>query len=490
VRLLFLESYFEAGKRQYCISLYIFFKICNTFLLMIQKNYTNKIFFITLIATLGGLLFGYDTAVISGAIGNLEKHFNLDAWATGWAASCALVGCIIGAVFASPSSFYLGRKISLIIAAILFFASAIGTAIPVTFTDFVVYRIIGGMGVGLASMLSPMYIAEIAPAEKRGQLVSYNQFAIIFGMLMVYFVNYFIALQGDAQWNIDIGWRWMFFSGVIPSLLFLILLFLVPESPRWLVSKGKEEKALQILQTLNPEAEAQRILGNIKSSIQVKQGSWKDLGQKGIPAILLIGILLSFFQQATGINVFLYYAPEIFKGFGSGTDTALLQTVLVGAVNLIFTVIAIFTVDKFGRKPLLLIGGVGMTICIATIGMGAYFESVGVWLIVFVLGYIGSFALSWGPVTWVLLAEIFPNKVRSLALSIAVGCQWISNFIVSQTFPMMVDNAYLKANFHGAFPFWVYALMGVFSVIFVYWMVPETKGQSLEELEQSLIIMH
>ena len=455
-----------------------------------EKKQSNKVVFITIIATLGGLLFGYDTAVISGAIGNLSQHFKLDAAATGWAASSALVGCIVGALFASPASSSLGRKYSLVIAAILFLVSSVGTAIPTTFTEFVLYRILGGMGVGLASMLSPMYIAEIAPAEKRGQLVSYNQFAIIFGMLLVYFVNYFIALQGDAQWNIETGWRWMFLSGAIPSFLFLVLLFLVPESPRWLVSKQKEDKALEILRTLNTEAEAQRIFENIKNSLNQKKGSWQDLGGKGIPKILIMGILISFFQQATGINVFLYYAPEIFKSFGSGTDTALLQTVLVGAVNLVFTIVAIFTVDKWGRKPLLVVGGIGMTVSIIVIGCGAYFQNVGLWLLVFVLGYIASFALSWGPVTWVMLSEIFPNKVRGMALSIAVGAQWIANFIVSQTFPMMLDNPYLKDQFHGAFPFWIYGSMGILSVLFVYWAVPETKGQSLEELEQNLIIMH
>jgi SP family xylose:H+ symportor-like MFS transporter len=446
-----------------------------------------KLLFITLVATLGGLLFGYDTAVISGAIGNLKQHFALSDAAMGWAASSALVGCIMGAVLAAFLSSSLGRKKSLVLAAILFLISAIGTAFPASFNQFILFRIIGGLGVGLASMLSPMYIAEIAPADKRGQLVSYNQFAIVFGMLLVYFVNYFIALQGNATWNITTGWRWMFLSEAIPASLFLLMLFFVPSSPRWLMMKGRKAEARQVLLQMNSADTTQQIIANIQDSFQQKKGAWRDLLKPGMSKLLIIGIFLSVFQQVTGINVFLYYAPEIFKSFGSGSNSALLQTILVGAVNLVFTIVAIFTVDKIGRKPLQIIGALGMAVCIGTIGFGAYTQNVGAWLLVFVLGYIASFALSWGPVTWVLLSEIFPNKVRSLALSVAVAAQWISNFVVSQTFPMMDGNAYLKNTFHGAFPFWLYGIMGILAALFVYRFVPETKGKSLEELEETLV---
>lgn len=452
-----------------------------------KSPYSIKLLFITLVATLGGLLFGYDTAVISGAIGNLKQHFDLSDAAMGWAASSALVGCIFGAVLAAFLSSSLGRKKSLLLAAILFLISAVGTAFPANFNQFILFRIIGGVGVGLASMLSPMYIAEIAPAEKRGQLVSYNQFAIIFGMLLVYFVNYFIALQGNSSWNINTGWRWMFLSEAIPASFFLLLLFLVPASPRWLIMKGRNEEAQQVLLQMNSEEASQQILANIQDSLQQKKGTWKDLMKPGLSKLLVIGVFLSVFQQVTGINVFLYYAPEIFKSFGSESNSALLQTILVGAVNLIFTVVAIFTVDKIGRKPLQIIGALGMALCIGMIGFGAYAQNIGSWLLIFVLGYIASFALSWGPVTWVLLSEIFPNKVRSLALSVAVAAQWISNFVVSQTFPMMDGNAYLKNTFHGAFPFWIYGIMGILAALFVYRFVPETKGKSLEELEETLI---
>ncbi|HAS42768.1 MAG TPA: D-xylose transporter XylE [Microscillaceae bacterium] len=455
-----------------------------------KSSNPTKLLFITLVATLGGLLFGYDTAVISGAIGNLKQHFALSDAAMGWAASSALVGCIAGAVLAAFLSSSLGRKKSLLLAAVLFLISAIGTAFPANFTQFILFRIIGGIGVGLASMLSPMYIAEIAPAHKRGQLVSYNQFAIIFGMLLVYFVNYFIALQGNTTWNIATGWRWMFLSEAIPAGLFLLMLLLVPASPRWLMMKGRREEAKQVLLQMNSVDVTQQTLASIEASFQQKQGTWQDLLKPGIRKLLVIGVFLSVFQQVTGINVFLYYAPEIFKSFGSGSNTALLQTILVGAVNLIFTIIAIFTVDKIGRKPLQMIGALGMAFCIGMIGFGAYAQNVGGWLLIFVLGYIASFALSWGPVTWVLLSEIFPNKIRSLALSVAVAAQWISNFAVSQTFPMIDGNPFLKNTFHGAFPFWLYGVMGVLATIFVYRFVPETKGKSLEELEETLVHNH
>ncbi|MTI33390.1 D-xylose transporter XylE [Xanthovirga aplysinae] len=441
---------------------------------------------ITLVATLGGLLFGYDTAVISGAIGSVRTYFGLTAIQMGWAASSALVGCIIGAFLAGPLSNKFGRRPSLIIGAILFLVSAIGSALPEQFTVFIIYRIIGGAGVGIASMLSPMYIAEIAPAPIRGRLVSFNQFAIVFGIMLVYFVNYFIALQGDNSWNIEEGWRWMFGSEAIPALIFLIFLFFVPESPRWLALNGATDRAYQTLKRIIGPSKAKDELRAIDDSIQISKKTrvhLKEILRPAIIKVLLIGIGLSVLQQVTGINVFLYYAPEIFKKMGSGNDAALLQTVVVGVVNMAFTVVAILTVDKFGRKPLMVWGSLGMGICILAIGFAAYFQNTEVWLLLFILGYIAFFALSLGPVTWVLLSEIFPNRVRGITLSIAVAAQWISNFVVSQTFPMMMENESLLAKFNGAFPFWVYGVMCVVSVFFNKYLVPETKNKSLEEME-------
>jgi len=313
-----------------------------------------------LVATLGGLLFGYDTAVISGAIGFLQQHFGLTATMKGWAAASALAGCVIGVAMAGEMNDRLGRRTTLLVSALLFLISAIGTAMPRTLTEFIVFRIVGGLGVGAASMTSPMYIAEISPARIRGRMVSINQFAIIFGMLVVYFVNYFIARGVDEPWNISTGWRWMFGSEAIPAALLLILIFFVPESPRWLSKQGHSEKARGILARVGGEAHAKREMKEINAALGQESGSPGQLLAPGMRVVLIIGISLAVLQQVTGINVFLYYAPEIFKAVaGTDVDIALLQTIVVGAVNLLFTIIAIWTVDRVGRKPLMVIGQPG-----------------------------------------------------------------------------------------------------------------------------------
>ncbi len=440
---------------------------------------------IVLVATLGGLLFGYDTAVISGAIGFLQQHFDLNAAMKGWAASSALVGCVIGVAMAGELNDRLGRRTTLIVAAILFLISAIGSAIPRTLTEFVVYRIIGGLGVGAASMTSPMYIAEISPARIRGRMVSVNQFAIVFGMLVVYFVNYFIARSGDLTWNVATGWRWMFGSESIPAMLLLVLLFFVPESPRWLTKQGKGGKARRILARVDGNVHAETEMAEIEAALRQESGSLLQLFTPAMRIVLVIGVSLAVLQQVTGINVFLYYAPEIFKAVaGTNVDIALLQTIVVGVVNLVFTIVAIWAVDKVGRKPLMVIGASGMGLSLTAIGLAATFKMVGAWLLVFMLGYIACFALSVGPVTWVILSEIFPTKIRGRAMAIATFCLWVANYIVSQTFPMMDENAVLVKTFNHGFPFFVYAVFCVVLVAVVVKLVPETKGRTLEEIEQ------
>jgi SP family xylose:H+ symportor-like MFS transporter len=526
---------------------------------MQESSNSKFVIGLTLVATLGGLLFGYDTAVISGAVGSLQSFFidslqessekaNLVIWQyrltvifvimiidfaisailiklfgrqkglvyavllfvltalvlfynfrnpaildeetansiKGFTISSALIGCILGGSIGGFVSRKYGRKNGLVLAALLFAISAVGSSIPEKLNifgveniiAFIIYRIIGGVGVGLASMLSPMYIAEIAPSSIRGKLVSWNQFAIIFGMLIVYFVNYSIALTGDDQWLADTGWRWMFASETIPAILFLILLFFVPETPRFLVMKNRESDALELLNKLDPKSKAQLILEEIKETLKVKDAPWLSYG--GL--LIIIGIFLSVFQQFVGINVVLYYAPEIFRNMGSGTDASLLQTIIVGAVNLSFTILAIFTVDKFGRKPLQIIGALGMAVSMIALGFSFYLKSVGIGALVFMLLYTASFAMSWGPVTWVLLSEIFPNKIRG-AMSIAVAAQWIANLIISWTFPIMNDNSWLTEKFNHGFTYWIYGIMGILAALFVWKLVPETKGKSLEEIE-------
>ena len=456
---------------------------------------------LTLVATLGGLLFGYDTGVVSGAVGSLDAFFvipkELSETAAsafkGFIVSSALIGCIIGGIFGGIISKKLGRKKGLILAAILFLISALGSSMPEMFispigegdhtlsTVFIIYRIIGGIGVGLASMLSPLYIAEIAPAKNRGKLVSFNQLAIVGGFMVVYFVNYFISKGGGSDaWLNTIGWRWMFASEIIPAGLFLGLLFLVPDTPRSLMLQNKPVEALSVLIKVNGEEEGNNILEEIKASMNEKtSGKLLSFGW----LVIVIGVLISVFQQFVGINVVLYYAPEIFKTIASGTDSALLMTIIVGVVNFLFTIIAIRTVDKYGRKPLMVIGAIGMAVAMISLGFVFFGSASGYLALLCMMLYVASFAMSWGPVTWVLLSEIFPNKIRGRALAIAVAAQWTSNYLVSLTFPMMNDNSYLKEKFNHGFAYWIYGIMSVLATLFILKFVPETKGKTLEEME-------
>ena len=454
----------------------------------LQTGSITYVFLITIVAALGGLLFGYDTGVINGAIGPLKAYFNLDEVREGWAMGCALLGCALGAAGAGAISDRFGRKKVLILSAVLFFVSAIGTAVPTTLTMFILFRIFAGLGIGAASISSPLYIAEITPARIRGRMVSINQFAIVSGISIVFFVNYFIALQGDELWNQNHGWRWMFASGALPALVLLVLLFLVPESPRWLTKQGREDEALGILTRVNGSDRARTELAEIKDTLRHETGSLGQLFQPGMKMVLVIGIVLAILQQVTGINVFLYFGTEIFKKMGLGTNAALLQTVVVGAVNLSFTVIAIWTVDRLGRKPLMMIGSTGMGICLLAMGLGAYVQTTGLWMLLFILGYIACFALSVGPVTWVILSEISPTRIRGRAMAVATVCLWIANYIVSQTFPMMDANPWLLQTFHRGFPFWLYGAFCIVLLLCVRAFVPETKGKTLEEIERHWLV--
>jgi SP family xylose:H+ symportor-like MFS transporter len=440
---------------------------------------------VCLVAALGGLLFGYDTGVINGSLKYLQLKYELDAAMKGFAASSALIACIFGAALAGPLSDRVGRKKTLILSAVLFLISGIGTALPRNFTEFIIYRAIGGLGVGAASMISPMYIAEISPARIRGRMVSLNQFAIIFGMLLVYFVNYFIAGLGDESWNTEMGWRWMFGSESVPAAVLLILTFIVPESPRWLAKQGKKDKAARILSYIDGDEFARQELRIIEETISHETDSIRHLFEPGRKIVLVIGIALAILQQVTGINVFLYFGSEIFEKLGGEKiDAALLQQVVVGATNLLFTVVAIWTVDKLGRKPLMIVGSFGMGISLLAMGLAGTYQATGDWLLIFVLVYIASFALSVGPVTWVILSEIFPTAIRGRAMGISAICLWLANTVVSQTFPMMDENKYLVEKFNHGFPFLLYGVMCIALIVFTWRYVPETKGRSLEEIEQ------
>lgn len=435
---------------------------------------------ITAIAALGGLLFGYDTAVISGAIGFMETKFSLSADMKGWAVSCAIIGCIAGVAVAGFVADTIGRKKTLIITAFLFAISAIGCALADTFTQLVIARMIGGVAVGAASMLSPLYISEIAPAEKRGTLVSLYQLAIVIGINIVFFLNYLIAEANTEQWNIDMGWRYMLGSETIPALLFLIALLFVPESPRWLLKVGKDTKALHILSRVNSEEVAKKVRDEIKLTLGKEKGTFKELFAPGLRIAMTIGIVLALFSQITGINAIMYYAPEILKGAGFGVDSALMQTVIIGVINTLFTFVAIKYIDKLGRRTLLLWGVSGMTICLLAVGLLFYLGmTTGPWVLIFILGFVACFATSLGPIPWVLISEIFPTKTRGIAMSLSIMTLWVGVWFISQFTPVLLE------KFGGAFTFWLFMVNAVVLLIFTYKVIPETKGKTLEEIEIS-----
>lgn len=447
---------------------------------------------ITSVAALGGLLFGYDTGVINGTQFYFSKYFELDPAMKGWVVGSALLGCLVGALAAGPSTKILGRKKSLIIAAVLFTISAFGSGLPEFMPQsvqlLVVFRIIGGLGIGLASMAAPTYIAEIAPKDRRGVLVTFYQLAIVTGFFVVFLATYFIGERFSPEENISIGWRWMFWSELIPCGLFLVLTFFIPRSPRWLVLVGKEEEALKVLNSLHNELTANAEIKEIKDSLQKERKTESrgvSIWQKSALPIVLIGSALSLLQQLTGINAVLYYGGDIFeKALGFGQEDILAQQILLGAVNFVFTFVAMFTVDKLGRKPLLLIGAFGMLTGFALLGGSLYLNAVGLISLIGVLLFIASFALSMGPVTWVLLSEMFPNKVRSAAMSLAVAVQWAGNYIVSQSFPVIAESdANINGMWNKSLPYVIFAGCIVILIIFIQKYVIETKGKSLEELE-------
>ncbi|WP_417875790.1 sugar porter family MFS transporter [Winogradskyella sediminis] len=446
---------------------------------------------IAAVSALGGLLFGYDTGVINGAQFYLTEHFGLSDALKGWVVGSALLGCLVGAIAAAPLSILIGRKWSLIISAIFFTISAYGSGLPELFPQtvsmLVVFRIIGGLGIGVASMNAPMYIAEIAPSNIRGRMVTYYQLAIVIGFFVVFLATYFIGNELSVEENIEFGWRRMFWSELIPSLLFLILLFIVPKSPRWLALKGKDADALAVLQKINGNEVAEKEMHQIKKSLnETNDGVKVSYFSKAVFVIIAIGTVLSMLQQFTGINAVLYYGADIFeKALGFGKEDVLAQQILLAFVNLVFTFVAMFTVDKFGRKPLLYIGSAGMIIGFLLLGITLQQENVGVLSLIGVLLFIASFALSMGPVVWVLLSEMFPNKIRSVAMSVAVAAQWAANYIVSQSFPVVMGSeTNNSAPWNGSLPYYIFIVFILVIVYVTYKFIPETKGKSLEEIEE------
>lgn len=448
---------------------------------------------ISIASALGGLLFGYDLVVIGGAKEFYEQVFSLSTPAIqGWAVSSCIVGCIIGAIGVGKPSDVFGRKKLLIVSALMFLVSALGSGYAQTFSQFVLYRLLGGIGMGIASTLSPMYIAEVSPAPLRGRFVSLNQMTIVIGILLAQMVNYLIlqshpvpvGVTGAAlleTWNGTTGWRLMFAAEALPAILFFLFMFLIPNSPRWLCRAGKDEKAKAVMEKIGGAQYAAESLESITETLDEssKQHELAELLKPGIRRILIIGVILAVFQQWCGINVVFNYAHDIFKAAGYDVSGVLFNLVIVGAVNFIFTIVAMATIDRIGRRVLILWGSVGLAIAYILIGICFYRHIQGIVVLSLVLLAIACFSSTLGPVMWVLISEIFPNRIRGLATSIAVFALWVANFILSYTFPIMTE------SFSIATTFWVYAGICILGVIFIKFCIPETKGKTLEEIEKT-----
>lgn len=458
-----------------------------------SKSTFNRQFIlgITLVSAMGGLLFGYDWVVIGGAKPFYERFFDIanSPYMQGWAMSSALIGCLVGAMSSGYFSDRFGRKLPLITAAALFTIAAIGTGAVNSFTPFIIYRLIGGLGIGLASAISPMYIAEISPAEMRGRLVSINQLTIVIGILAAQIVNYLIAepVPADAtdefivqSWNGQVGWRWMFWAGTVPALLFFVFSFFIPESPRFLAKSGNWKQANATLERIGGTQYAIQEQKEIAETLHGTDSKidWKALGSKKVRPVLILGIVLAVFQQWCGINVIFNYAEEIFTSAGYSVGDMLFNIVFTGTVNLIFTFLAMRMVDSWGRRKLMLLGSIGLAVIYFMLGTSYFFELKGLAILVLVMVAIATYAMTLAPITWVVLSEIFPNSVRGAAMAIATTALWIACFVLTYTFPIL--NKLLNAS--GTF--WLYGLICFSGFLFILKKLPETKGKSLEEIEK------
>ena len=454
------------------------------------------IWLVCLVAAMGGLLFGYDWVVIGGAKPFYEPYFGITdetPFLRGWAQSSALVGCLVGAVVSGIISDKSGRKRLLILSGLLFTVSAMGTAFAGSFLFFNVFRIIGGIGIGLASSLSPMYIAEISPAHMRGRFVSINQLTIVIGILAAQIVNFSIAqpVPEDAgteyilaSWNGQYGWRWMFGAETVPAFLFFLLMFFVPESPRWLLKYGRDKQAEDILSRLGGSEYADFEIRDIKNTLaseEIAKVNFRDLAEPKLRKIVMLGVFLAVLQQWCGINVIFNYAQEVFAAAGYGVSGIMFNIVITGIVNLLFTFVAIHTVDRLGRRILMLTGAGGLAAIYTILGLGYFLQSTGVHMLILVVSAIGCYAMSLAPITWVVISEIFPNRIRGAAMSVAVFSLWVGCTALTLTFP------YLKAGLgaHGAF--WLYGAICVIGFVVILVKLPETKGKSLEDIERELV---
>ena len=452
------------------------------------------VWLISTVAAMGGLLFGWDWVVIGGAKPFFQRYFELTSEAQiGWANSCALIGCLAGALVAGALSDKFGRKRLLIVAALLFAITSIGNALASNFTIFIAWRIFGGVAIGLASNLSPMYIAEIAPAQIRGKLVAINQLTVVIGILLAQYINWFLVRNLPAgatdefirnSWFGQQGWRWMFGLTAVPSLLFFLGMLLVPESPRWLAKNGKSDGARGILARIGGEPYARTAIADIESTLateELQHVRFSDLLEPRMRKVLILGVTLAVFQQWCGINVIFNYAEEIFHAAGYDISTVLKNIAWTGSVNLAFTFVALGVVDRGGRRPLMLFGSAGLAIVYLALGFCYHGGVKGLPMLLLVLAAIGCYAMSLAPVVWVVISEIFPNRIRGAAMAVAVSSLWIACFILTYTFPL------LNARLGSAGTFWLYAAICAAGFLFIKLRLPETKGKTLEQIEKELV---
>ncbi len=439
------------------------------------------VLFVTAVAAIGGFLFGYDTAVINGSNSYLRLHMNLSSAQEGAAGASAILGCIPGAMFAGFLSDRFGRKKLLFLCAFLYAVSGILSALPRTFEQFLAARFISGLGIGASSMICPVFIAEIAPEKWRGRLGTLFQLGIVTGIFLTLFVNKLIQGMGNEAWNIASGWRWMLGMEAVPALIFMLLIFPVPESPRWLAQKGRDGEARAVLERVGGSGHAAREMHAIRDSMREEEGRFSELFTRTYRRPLLIAVLLMAFSQFSGINAIIYYSTKIFASAGAVRDAAFASSVWIGLVNLIFTFVAIAFVDRAGRRPLLLVGTAAQTVSLALVAVMFHAGRSGIALLVCILAFIAAFAMSTGPMSWVICSEIFPNKVRGRAMSVATFAVWTSCYLVAQTFPILNDSP----SFGPALTFSLYASVSLLSCAFVAALVPETRGRTLEAIERS-----
>ncbi|HXU79621.1 MAG TPA: sugar porter family MFS transporter [Methylomirabilota bacterium] len=458
------------------------------------KYNLGYVWLISIVAAMGGLLFGWDWVVIGGAKPFFQRYFQLTSEAQiGWANSCALVGCLVGALIAGALSDKFGRKRLLIIAALLFAATSLGNALANNFAIFIAWRMLGGVAIGLASNLSPMYIAEVAPAQVRGKLVAINQLTIVVGILLAQYINWFLVRKLPVgapdefirnSWFGQQGWRWMFGLTAAPSLLFFLGMLVVPESPRWLAKNGKPERARGILTKIGGDRYARAAIADIESTLaseEVQRVRFTDLLEPRMRKVLVLGVVLAVFQQWCGINVIFNYAEEIFRAAGYDISTVLKQIAWTGSVNLAFTFVALGVVDRGGRRPLMLFGSAGLALIYLVMGFCYRGGVQGLPMLLLVLAAIACYSMSLAPVTWVVISEIFPNRIRGAAMAVAVSSLWIACFILTYTFPM------LNATLGSAGTFWLYGAICVAGFVFIKLKLPETKGKTLEQIERDLV---